>query len=93
MAHAVQSEWMFLQHVTKDMLQAFTRPGKVLRENFLPRIFFGKFKTLPQIVGDLSMLPVNKSGMGLQNPMTSVEDKYTSSLIASDDIIGAVKGG
>ena len=33
-------------------------------------IFFGKSKTLPPFIGALSMLPVNKSVLGLQNPVT-----------------------
>ena len=37
------------------------------------------------------MFPVNKSGLGLQNPVTSAEDKYTSLLLASYELIGAVK--
>ena len=36
------------------------------------------------------MFPVNIYGMGLQNPVISVEEKYTSLLRASFDIIGAV---
>ena len=45
----------------------------------------------PQMLGALSTLPVNKAGMGLQNPVTSTQDKYTRSQHASDDMIDAVK--
>ena len=38
------------------------------------------------------MLPVNKAGMGLQNPVTSSEEKYTISLCASYNLIGTVTG-
>ena len=38
------------------------------------------------------MLTVNKSRMGLQNTVVSSEDKYTSLLRASNELIGAVKG-
>ena len=58
----------------------------------MPCLLFGKLKTLPPIVGSLSMLPVNKSVMGLQNSVTSAEDKYTSSLRASNNMISAGKG-
>ena len=37
----VQLEWIFLQCVTKDTGQELTGMEKVLRENFLPCIFFG----------------------------------------------------
>ena len=30
--------------------------------------------------------------MGLQNPLMSAQEKYTSSLRAGDELIGAVKG-
>ena len=40
----------------------------------------------------LSTFQVKKSRMGLQNPVISAQDKYTSSLRASDELIGAVKG-
>ena len=62
------------------------------RITFFLHLFFGKLKTLPPIVGYLSTFPVNKSGMSLHNPMTPEKEKHTSSLHASDDLIGAVKG-
>ena len=34
--------------------------------NFLPRLFFRKYKSIPYIMGTLSMMPVNKYGLGLQ---------------------------
>ena len=37
-ARAVQSEWIFLQRVTKDMVQAFTGLELFLQETFSPRI-------------------------------------------------------
>ena len=46
------------------------RAGKVLWENLLPCLFFGKSKTLPPIVGALSKLPVKKARPGLHNTMT-----------------------
>ena len=58
----------------------------------LPRLFFGKSKTLPPVVRNISMLPPNKSGMGLHNPVTSAAEKYTSSLRSSYKLIGAVTG-
>ena len=76
----------------KDTGQAFPGMEKSLRENFLPRLFHGKSKTLPPIVGDLSMLPVKKSVMVLQNPVASVQENYTISLCESDELIGAIKG-
>ena len=72
-AHEIQSECIFLKRVTKDTGQAFTGMEKVLRETFLPHIFFGKSKTLPPIVGALSTFPVKKAGLGLQNPVTSAK--------------------
>ena len=44
------------------------------------------------MVGVLSTFQVKKSGMGLQNPVMSAQEKYTSSLHASDELIVAVKG-
>ena len=75
----------------KDTGQAFTGLEEVLRENFLHRLLSGKPKTLPSIVVALSMLTVKKSGMVLQNPVTSAEEKFTSSLCTSDKLIGAVE--
>ena len=65
---------------------------KMIREKILHRLLSGKPKTLPSIVVALSMLTVKKSGMGLKNPVTSAEEKFTSSLCTSDKLIGAVKG-
>ena len=41
-ARAVQLEWIFLQRVVKDTGQAFTGLERVLQDNFLPCIYFGK---------------------------------------------------
>ena len=73
------------------MGKAFKLFEKILPKTNL-RLFFGRSKTLPPVLGYQSKLPVKKSGVGLQNSMTSSEDKYTSSLCASYGIIGAVKG-
>ena len=68
--HAIQSEWVFLQHMTKDTGQSFAVVGKVLWETFSPCLFFGIYKTFLPIVGVISVLPVNKFRLGLQNPVT-----------------------
>ena len=65
----IQSGWIFLQRVTKNMLDAFAGVVNIPRENFLPRLFFRKSKSLTPIVGTLGMMPVKKSGIGLLNPM------------------------
>ena len=57
-AHAIQLDWVFLHHVTKNMGHEFEGLEKVLRETFLPNIFFGRLITLPPVVGSLSTLPV-----------------------------------
>ena len=50
-AHVIQSEWIFLQRVTWDMGGAFAVVEKMIRETFLPNIFFGKRKSLSPIIG------------------------------------------
>ena len=90
MVHAIQYEWIFLQRLTKYMEQAFTGVGKVLWENFLPCLFFGISKIPPPVAGDLSMFPVKKSGLVIQNPVTSAAEKYTSSLRVSYRLISTV---
>ena len=56
-----------VQRMKKDTGQALVGLENVLRESFLPRILFGKSKTLPPIIGYLSIFMVNKYGLGLQN--------------------------
>ena len=73
---AIQSEWIFLQHVIKNMRYAFTGVDKLLQETFLPGLFLIKPKSLPSIVGTLSTFPVKKYGPGLQNPVMSVDEKF-----------------
>ena len=65
----------------------------MLREIFLPRIFFGKTKTLSPIVGYLSTIPVRKAGLVILNTVTSDHDKYLSSTQGSAELIWAVTGG
>ena len=62
-------------------------------ETFLPRLFFGKTKTLSPIVGALSTMPVKKSGLSFLNPVTSEQDKYLSSQRGSAELIWAMTGG
>ena len=51
---AIQSKCIFLQHVTWDTGDEFAGVGKIIRETFLPRLFFGNMKTLSPIIGTLS---------------------------------------
>ena len=46
------------------------RHGKVQRETFLLRLFFGRLKTCPPVVRDLSTFPRKKSRLGLQIPIS-----------------------
>ena len=55
-------------------------------------VFSLEIETLLRIVGALSTFLAKKSGMGLQNPVMSAQEKYTSLLRASGELIGAVKG-
>ena len=73
----IQSEWLFLQHVT----------------NNLPYFLFGNPKILKPIIKDLRTKPVKKSGLGLRNPMTSANDKYLSYQRTNKEFIRAVTGG
>ena len=61
---AIQLEWIFLLCVTKNTGYALTVAKKLLRETFLPLLFFGKSKYLPSIVGISSMMPLKKAGLG-----------------------------
>ena len=56
------------------------------------RLFFGKSKSLTPLTGILSTMPVKKAGLGLQNPVTSADEKYLSSRRASTELIRAVTG-
>ena len=56
--HAIQSEWIFLQHVTWDTGDALLGVENMIQETFLPRIFFRKTKNLSPIVGALSMMSI-----------------------------------
>ena len=91
--HEIQSEWIFLQRVTWDMGDAFTGVEKMIRETFLPCLFFVKTKTLSLVVGSLSTMLVKKSGLGLLNPVTSYQEKYLSSTRGSAELVRAVMVG
>ena len=57
--------------ITWDTGDAFTVVEEIIRETFLPHIFFRKTNTLSSIVGDLSTIPVNMAELGLLNPVMS----------------------
>ena len=64
---SIQTEWIFLQCMTKYTGKVFKISEKFLREMFLHYIFFGRLKTLPPVVGYLGKFPVNKNELGLHN--------------------------
>ena len=90
-SEAIQSERIFLQHVTKNKRYSFTGVEKLPRETFLPCLFFRKYKYLPSIVGTLSKFLVKKSGLGLQNSVTSSKEIFLSLWHASIELIRDVK--
>ena len=65
----------------------------MIRETFLPHLFFGMTKFLSPIVGALSTMPVNKYRLGLLNPVTSEKVKYLIFQQASTELIRDVTGG
>ena len=65
----------------------------MIRKTFLPCILLRKTKNLSPVVGDLSTMPVKKYGMGLLNPVTSDQEKYSSSAQGSAELVQAVTGG
>ena len=72
---------------------AFAGVEKMIRENVLSPIFFGKTKYSSLIVGPLSTIPEKKSGSGLLNPVTSEKDKYLISQRATTELIRYLTGG
>ena len=58
----------------------------------MPRLFFGKSKSLSPILGTLNTILVNKYGLGLLNPVTSTNEKYLSSQRAITEFIRGMKG-
>ena len=70
---AIQFEWIFLQCVTKNTGDVFAGVEKLLREIFLPHLFFEESKSLTSLIGYLSTTQVKTSGLGLLNSVTSAE--------------------
>ena len=89
---AIQSEYIFLQRVTCDTGGAFAGVEKMIRETFLPRLFFRKTKTLSPTVVNLSIIPIKVAGLGLLNPVTSAKEKCLSSHPGSAELIRAMTG-
>ena len=56
----------------------------------MPRLFFGKYKSLLPIVVTLSTMMVKTSGLGLQDPVTSANKKYLILMRASSKAIISV---
>ena len=65
----------------------------MILETFLPRLFFGKMKTLSPVVGSLSTIPVKKSGLVLLNPVMSAQENYLSSKQGNAELVQAMAGG
>ena len=90
--HEIQSEWIFLQHVTWDTGDAFVGVEKMIREMFF-LIFYLERRTPPPVVGALSKITVKKTGRGLLNPVTSDQENYLSSTQGSAELVWDVTGG
>ena len=74
----------------KNIGYVFAVVEKLLRETFLPHLFFRKYKSLPPIVGTLSTILVNKFGLDLQKPVTSSDERYQSLQRARTELIRSV---
>ena len=92
MVRAIQLEYIFLQHVTKNTECAFTGAERLLQETFLTHLFLRKSQSLPAIVGNLSMILFNKYGMVLQNPVMSADEKLLGPQCARTELTRAVMG-
>ena len=93
LSRAIQSEWIFLQHVTLYTGGVLVGVEKIIRETFLPRLFLGKTKTLPPIIRDLSKMPVKISRLRLLNPVTSAQEKYLSSQWGNTELVWSMMVG
>ena len=78
--------------MTKNTRYAFARVEKLLRETFLPCLFFGKSKSPLLIVGTLSIILVKKDGLGLQNSVKSANEKLPSLQRVRMELIRDVTG-
>ena len=74
-AYALQLKWIFLQRVTKNEVQAFTGWKSFYGKPFCLVFSSKNCKTLHPIVGALSILPVNKSDLVLQNLVIPAKEK------------------
>ena len=87
----IQLEWIFLQRATNNTGDAFTGVEKILWEAFFASPSLRKVKNLSPIVVILSTTPVNKSGRGLLNSVTSEKNNYLSLQHAITELIQAMK--
>ena len=90
---SIQSEWIFLQRVTWDTEDEFAGVEKMIRETFLPRLFYGKTKTLSPIVGILFTIPIKVAGLRFLNSVTLKKDKYISFHQESAELTRAIPRG
>ena len=65
---------------------------KLFGKTLLPLLSFRKSKYLPPIVGTLSTIMVKKSGIGIQDPVTSANNKCLSLIHASSELIDSITG-
>ena len=69
------------------------RKNTMIRETFLPHLFFIKKKSLPPIVGDLSTTTIEKYRLGIMNLVTPEKEKYLIFHQASTELIRDVTVG
>ena len=62
-------------------------------ETFLHRLSFGNTENISPVVGTLSTMMVNKSGLGLLNIVTSAQEKYLNPQRGSAELARAVTRG
>ena len=65
----------------------------MIQETFLSHLFFGKKQFFSPILVDLSIMPVNKSGLGILNPVISEQEKYLITQRRSAELVWDMAGG
>ena len=79
--------------VKQTFLKTLFRENTIIRDTFLPYIFFIKKKPLSLIVGAQITMMIEKYRLGIINSVTSEKERYLSFHQASTELIRDVTGG
>jgi hypothetical protein len=93
LARSFQSEWTYLQRVTKGVGEEFAEVERAIEQEFLPTLFDEKREGLEKLT-QILRLSAKQAGLGIPSPRETARRNYRTSVTATNLVQAALcRGG